>query len=78
MWVDVYRFIFIKDFKNLYGQVIIPKETSGTLVFDGCKVHISCDTIISEQGTAWFTVKYDDLKHCVMLESTNAERSNPD
>lgn len=66
-----YKFLFIKDFKNNHGQIVIPKGTSGIFLLDGVKIHISCDTIIQEQGTGWLTLQFDDVKHCIITRPIN-------
>ena len=63
-----HRFLFIKDFVNNYGQIVIPKGTTGTLIFDESRIYLSCDRIVKEQGTAWLTIKFEYVKDCMSIK----------
>ena len=65
--ISAKRFIFKEDFTDSYGDIIIPSGTTGTVTFDGSKVHISCEKIVKEQGTAWFTLRFEQVKHVLQI-----------
>ena len=66
--VKRYRFLFVKNFTNNHDQIIIPKGTSGTLMFDGSRARLSCDRVVKSQGTAWFIVQFEHIKNSIFIK----------
>jgi len=62
-------FIFFRNLRNNYNEIVIPEGMTGTLIFDDKKVHLNCDKIIVPYGTAWFTMSINDLHGCTIFEN---------
>ena len=56
---------------NNHGQVMIPRGTSGIMTFDECKAQLQCFRIIPNQGTNILRIKFDHIKPCIVMKSSN-------